>query len=55
MNWLLASAGSAGFLISCATAALAPSFPAHTVPMQDWAGGLIIGSSIFMIAGFPLI
>ena len=55
MNWILAAAGLAGFLISCATAALASSFPGHTVPMQDWAGGLIIGSAIFMIAGFPLI
>jgi hypothetical protein len=54
MSLVMAIAGFSGFLISCATAALASSFPAYTASMQDWAGGLIIGSAIFMIAGFPL-
>lgn len=55
MHSILAIAGSAGFILSFATAALARAFPDHCAAMQDWAGGLIIGSAIFMVAGFPLV
>lgn len=54
MHFTLAIAGTAGFVVSSATALVSRRFPALETAMQDWAGGLVIGSAILMIFGFPL-
>lgn len=54
MHFTLAIAGTAGFVVSSATALVSRRFPAFECWMQDWAGGLVIGSAILMIFGFPL-
>lgn len=55
MNTVLAIAGTAGFVISGATALVSRQFPSFEGALQDWAGGLVIGSAILMIFGYPLI
>jgi hypothetical protein len=54
MNSVLAIAGISGFVVSAATAVASRQFPSFEGAMQDWAGGLVIGSAILMIFGFPL-
>lgn len=54
MHFVLAIAGTAGFVVSSATALISRRFPAFETALQDWAGGLVIGSAILMIFGFPL-
>ena len=55
MQFILAIAGSAGFVVSCVTAGLARVLPSYQSALQDWAGGLILGSAILMVFGFPLV
>jgi len=54
MNSVLAIAGTSGFVISSVTVAVARMIPSHQGALQDWAGGLIMGSAILMVFGFPL-
>jgi hypothetical protein len=54
MHFVLPIAGTAGFVVSSVTVAVARVVPSYEGPMQDWAGGLILGSAILMVFGFPL-
>ena len=54
MNFVLAIAGTAGFIVSSVTVAVARMIPSRQSELQDWAGGLILGSAILMVFGFPL-
>jgi len=54
MHFVLAIAGTAGFIVSSATVAVAQAIPSHQGALQDWAGGLVLGSAILMVFGFPL-
>ena len=54
MHLVLPIAGSAGFIISGATVVVARVIPSRQGALQEWAGGLILGSAILMVFGFPL-
>jgi len=54
MNFVLAIAGTAGFIVSSITVAVAQAIPSRQGALQDWAGGLVLGSAILMVFGFPL-
>ena len=54
MHFVLAIAGTAGFVVSSVTVAVAQAIPSCRGAMQDWAGGLVLGSAILMVFGFPL-
>jgi hypothetical protein len=50
----LCIAGIAGVVIGTFAAALADVFPAHRNKLQDWGGGLLIGSVALLGFAFPM-
>jgi len=47
--------GFAGLAIGCCAAAVADIFPAHRSELQQWGGGLLVGSVALLGLAFPFI
>lgn len=47
--------GFGGLTIGCFAAAIADIFPAHRNELQQWGGGLLVGSVALLGLAFPFI
>jgi hypothetical protein len=55
MLFALSIAGFVGLIAGTIAAAIADYFPRHRVALQDWGGGLLVGSVVLLGLAFPMI
>ena len=55
MPFALSLAAAAGLVVGSCAAAISDIFPAYRLTLQNWGGGLLVGSFALLGLAFPMI